>query len=127
MLLSRLLHDRPAGARHVGRQRRDGVDRTTAGVREAAQGGGRACEHRQGTHRSPRRLRVWLPLSKRGELWFFLPTIIKNFGVSTFQTNLLAAVPYLFGTVGMLRLGRNFGRTLKRGRTFASPCSSPRS
>jgi MFS transporter, ACS family, tartrate transporter len=45
---------------------------------------------------------------------FFLPTIIKNFGVSNFQTGLLSAVPFLFGAVGMVLLGRNSDRTLKR-------------
>jgi MFS family permease len=45
---------------------------------------------------------------------FFLPTIIKNFGVSNFETGLLSAVPFLFGAVGMVLLGRNSDRTLKR-------------
>ena len=45
---------------------------------------------------------------------FFLPTIIKNFGVSNFQTGLLSAVPFLFGAVGMVLLSRNSDRTLKR-------------
>ena len=45
---------------------------------------------------------------------FFLPTIIKGFGVSNFETGLLAALPFLFGAVGMILLGRNSDRTLKR-------------
>ena len=45
---------------------------------------------------------------------FFLPTIIKNFGVSNFETGLLSAVPFLFGAIGMVLLGRNSDRTLKR-------------
>jgi MFS transporter, ACS family, tartrate transporter len=45
---------------------------------------------------------------------FFLPTIIKNFGVSNFETGLLSAVPFLFGAVGMVLLSRNSDRTLKR-------------
>ena len=45
---------------------------------------------------------------------FFLPTIIKNFGVSNFQTGLLSAVPFVFGAVGMVLLSRNSDRTLKR-------------
>jgi cyanate permease len=45
---------------------------------------------------------------------FFLPTIIKNFGVSNFQTGLLSAVPFLFGAAGMVLLSRNSDRTLKR-------------
>jgi MFS family permease len=45
---------------------------------------------------------------------FFLPTIIKNFGVTNFQTGLLSAVPFVFGAFGMILLGRNSDRTLKR-------------
>ena len=45
---------------------------------------------------------------------FFLPTIIKNFGVSNFETGLLSAVPFVFGAIGMILLGRNSDRTLKR-------------
>jgi ACS family tartrate transporter-like MFS transporter len=45
---------------------------------------------------------------------FFLPTIVKGFGVSNFQTGLLAALPFVFGAVGMVLLGRSSDRTLKR-------------
>jgi cyanate permease len=45
---------------------------------------------------------------------FFLPTIIKGFGVSDTQTGLLAAVPFLFGAVGMVLLGRHSDRTMER-------------
>jgi D-galactonate transporter len=45
---------------------------------------------------------------------FFLPTIVKGFGVSNFQAGLLAALPFVFGAIGMVLLGRNSDRTLKR-------------
>ncbi len=45
---------------------------------------------------------------------FFLPTIVKGFGVSNYQTGLLAALPFVFGAVGMVLLGRSSDRTLKR-------------
>jgi cyanate permease len=45
---------------------------------------------------------------------FFLPTIVKGFGVSNFQTGLLAALPFVFGAIGMVLLSRNSDRTLKR-------------
>jgi ACS family tartrate transporter-like MFS transporter len=45
---------------------------------------------------------------------FFLPTIIKGFGVSDTQTGLLAAVPFVFGAVGMVLLGRHSDRTMER-------------
>ena len=45
---------------------------------------------------------------------FFLPTIVKAFGVTDLQTGLLAAVPYLFSVVGVLIICRSCDRTLKR-------------
>jgi D-galactonate transporter len=45
---------------------------------------------------------------------FFLPTIIKNFGVSDTQTGLLAALPFVFGGIGMVVLGRHSDRTMER-------------
>lgn len=45
---------------------------------------------------------------------FFLPTIIKNFGVSDTQTGLLAALPFVFGGIGMLLLGQHSDRTMER-------------
>jgi cyanate permease len=45
---------------------------------------------------------------------FFLPTIIKNFGVSDTQTGLLAALPFIFGGIGMVLLGRHSDRTMER-------------
>jgi len=45
---------------------------------------------------------------------FFLPTIVKGFGTTNFQTGLLSALPFVFGAVGMVLLGRNSDRTLKR-------------
>jgi len=45
---------------------------------------------------------------------FFLPTIIKNFGVSDAQTGLLAALPFIFGGIGMVLLGRHSDRTMER-------------
>ena len=45
---------------------------------------------------------------------FFLPTIIKAFGVSDTQTGLLAAVPFIFGGIGMVLLGRHSDRKMER-------------
>jgi nitrate/nitrite transporter NarK len=45
---------------------------------------------------------------------FVLPTIIKNFGVSDAQTGLLAALPFVFGAIGMVLLGRHSDRTMER-------------
>ena len=45
---------------------------------------------------------------------FFLPTIIKGFGVSDAQTGFLAALPFVFGAIGMVLLGRHSDRTMER-------------
>src|SRR6201994_1932398 len=45
---------------------------------------------------------------------FFLPTIIKGFGVSDTQTGLIAALPFIFGAVGMVVFGRHSDRTMER-------------
>src|SRR5271170_54500 len=45
---------------------------------------------------------------------FFLPSIFKTFGVTDSQAALLSAVPFLFGAVGMMLIGRSSDRTLKR-------------
>jgi ACS family tartrate transporter-like MFS transporter len=45
---------------------------------------------------------------------FFLPSIVKGFGVTNFETGVLAALPFVFGAIGMVTLSRNSDRTLKR-------------
>ena len=45
---------------------------------------------------------------------FFLPTIVKAFGVSNLQTGLLAALPYVFSVLGVVLICRSCDRTLKR-------------
>jgi D-galactonate transporter len=45
---------------------------------------------------------------------FFLPSIIKGFGVSNLQAGLLAAVPFIFGAIGMIIISRSSDRTLLR-------------
>ena len=53
---------------------------------------------------------------------FFLPTIIKNFGVSDTQTGLLAALPFVFGGIGMVLLGQHSDRTMERKGHVAVLC-----
>lgn len=45
---------------------------------------------------------------------FFLPTIIKGFGVSDTQTGLLAALPFVFGGIGMVLFGRHSDKVMER-------------
>src|SRR5262249_49520456 len=47
-------------------------------------------------------------------LSFFLPQIVKEFGLSNFQTGLVAAFPYVIGTVGIVWWGRHSDRKLER-------------
>ncbi len=45
---------------------------------------------------------------------FFLPTIVKNFGLSNLQTGFVVALPYVVGTVGMVLWGRRSDRKKER-------------
>jgi sugar phosphate permease len=45
---------------------------------------------------------------------FWLPQIIKAFGLSNVQTGFVAAIPYLIGTVGMIWYGLRSDRSLER-------------
>jgi MFS transporter, ACS family, tartrate transporter len=45
---------------------------------------------------------------------FFLPTIIKGFGVSDAQTGVIAALPFVFGAIGMVLFGRHSDRKVER-------------
>ncbi len=47
-------------------------------------------------------------------LSFFLPTIIKGFGLTNLQTGFVAAVPYVVGVVGMIWWGRRSDRKQER-------------
>jgi MFS transporter, ACS family, tartrate transporter len=45
---------------------------------------------------------------------FFLPTIVKGFGVSNTQTRFLSAVPYVVGALGMVLFARHSDRAMER-------------
>ncbi len=45
---------------------------------------------------------------------FFLPTIVKSFGVTDAQTGLIAALPFVFGAIGMVLFGRHSDRKVER-------------
>jgi D-galactonate transporter len=47
-------------------------------------------------------------------LSFFLPQIVKAFGVSNFQTGVVSALPYVVGTVSIVAWGRRSDRKLER-------------
>ena len=47
-------------------------------------------------------------------LSFFLPTIVKGFGLTNLQTGFVTAIPYVVGTVGMVFWGRRSDRTKER-------------
>jgi nitrate/nitrite transporter NarK len=54
-------------------------------------------------------------------LSFFLPQIVKSFGLSNFQTGLVAALPYVVGTVSIVLWGRRSDRKLERRFHLAFP------
>ncbi|MCK8784027.1 MFS transporter [Roseomonas sp. NAR14] len=54
-------------------------------------------------------------------LSFFLPTIVKDFGLTNAQTGFVTALPYLVGTIGMVWWGRQSDRTGERKLHVALP------
>src|ERR1700691_2394608 len=54
-------------------------------------------------------------------LSFFLPQIVKAFGLSTFLTTVVSATPYLVGVIAMVWWGRRSDRKAERGFHAASP------
>jgi ACS family tartrate transporter-like MFS transporter len=54
-------------------------------------------------------------------LSFFLPQIVQAFGMSNFQTGLVAALPYVVGLVGIVLWGRRSDRKLERRFHLAFP------
>ena len=50
---------------------------------------------------------------------FFLPTIVKGFGLSNFHTGTVTGVPFVFGAAGMLLLTRHSDKTGERKRHVA--------
>ena len=45
---------------------------------------------------------------------YFLPTIVKGFGLSNFTTGVVSAVPFVFGAFGMVLLSRHSDKTMER-------------
>ena len=54
-------------------------------------------------------------------LGFFLPQIVQAFGMSTFRTTLVAAVPYLAATLGIVLWGRSSDQKRERRLHIALP------
>ena len=54
-------------------------------------------------------------------LSFFLPQIVKAFGVSNLQAGLITALPYVGGTIAIVWWGRHSDRTLERRFHVAGP------
>jgi len=54
-------------------------------------------------------------------LSFFLPQIVKAFGVSNLQAGLVTALPYVVGVIGIVWWGRHSDRTLERRFHLAFP------
>ncbi len=52
-------------------------------------------------------------------LSFFLPQIVKGFGMSNAQTGFITAIPYIIGVVGMVYWGRRSDRLVERKEHFA--------
>ena len=60
-------------------------------------------------------------VASRDSIGFFLPQIVKEFGLTNTQTGFVSAIPYLFGAVGMIVWGRNSDQTGERKAHVAIP------
>jgi D-galactonate transporter len=54
---------------------------------------------------------------------FWLPQIVKGFGLSNAMTGLVTAIPYVVGTIGMIWFGRCSDRTLNRRKHMVTALS----
>ena len=54
---------------------------------------------------------------------FFLPLIIKSLGLSNVATGLVASIPYLIGTLGMMLWGYSSDRLLERKWHYVGACA----
>ena len=113
-----VLPDRPPGAGQLARRRREVLAHRPHRVRNRPQAGRRA---HMSIGKAITNGRVMLCAfmyfclnAASYGVAFFLPTIVKNFGATNFQTGLLAALPFCFGAVGMVLLSRSSDRTLAR-------------
>ena len=60
-------------------------------------------------------------VAARDALTFFLPQIVKEFGLTNTETGFVAAIPFLIGAVGMVLWGRHSDRTGERKAHVAIP------
>ena len=60
-------------------------------------------------------------VASRDSIGFFLPQIVKEFGLTNVETGFVAAIPFLIGAVGMILWGRHSDRTNERKAHVAIP------
>jgi MFS family permease len=117
------LTDRPSEAHWLPPQQRNWLEKTLAEERAA----------REAVHsltlgealRSPRVIALGLVyfglLAGLYGVQFWLPQIVKGFGLSNLQTSVVSALPFAFGTLAMLLWGRRSDRKQERIQHIALP------
>ena len=60
-------------------------------------------------------------VASRDSIGFFLPQIVKEFGLTNLETSFVTAIPFLIGAVGMMVWGRHSDRTNERKAHVAIP------
>lgn len=60
-------------------------------------------------------------VASRDSIGFFLPQIVKEFGLTNLETGFVAAIPFLIGAVGMVLWGQHSDRTNERKAHVAIP------
>jgi ACS family tartrate transporter-like MFS transporter len=119
VLIPFLMPDRPEAATFLTEPERDWLARTLERERAArvAQGGGG--HHLLAALFSPQMLLLALTYygltNLNGAISTFLPLILKSFGLTNTGAGFVAAVPYAFGALGMVLLGRFADQPGRRG------------
>jgi D-galactonate transporter len=110
------LTDRPGDAQWLAPE-----ERTWLSARLTAEADARARAHAIGVGRAltnPRVLALSIvyfgAVATNYGTAYWLPQIVKNFGLTNLQTGFVAAIPYIVGTIGMVWYGRRSDRTMER-------------
>jgi MFS transporter, ACS family, tartrate transporter len=110
------LTDRPSDARWLATEERDWLTR-----RLAAERAQREAVHQIGVIQAlanPKVLALALvyfgAVATNYGTAFWLPQIVKSFGISNIATGFVTAIPYVIGTIGMVWYGRRSDRQLER-------------
>ena len=119
LLIPFLMPDKPEAATFLTEPERDWLARTLERERVARDVQGAGSHHLLAALLSPQILLLALTYygltNLNGAISTFLPLILKSFGLTNTGAGFVAAVPYAFGALGMILLGRFADQPGRRG------------